>query len=84
MNGQIGQDLIGMRRGSTLRIEDGAGTLVRVLKGELWLTEEDSCEDHMLQAGQQFRLTRGGAAIAQAFKRSVIALSPAALGWRAA
>jgi hypothetical protein len=66
---------LGMPRGSMLRIEDGAGVLVYVWEGEVWLTQQGSTEDHMLQAGQWFRLDRGGATIAHAFKRSLVSLS---------
>lgn len=69
------QDRIGLPRGSLLRIDDGAGMLVHVREGEVWLTEEDSAADHLLGPGQQYRLTRGGAALAHAFRRSVVTLS---------
>jgi hypothetical protein len=64
-----------MPSGSMLRITDGAGVLVYVWEGELWLTQEGSTKDYMLQAGQWFRIDRGGAAIAHAFKRSLVSLS---------
>ena len=69
------QESIGMPRGSTLRIDDGAGTTVLVREGELWITEEGSREDRVLQSGQWYRLERNGAAVAQAFRRSVVALT---------
>ena len=42
------QDPIGMPRGSLLRIDGGAGVLVHVWEGELWLTQEGSAKDHVL------------------------------------
>jgi hypothetical protein len=66
---------IGMPRGSLLRIEDGAGVLVHVWEGEIWLTQDGSPRDHMLTAGQSFQVDRGGAALAHAFRRSVVSLS---------
>lgn len=75
MDGYLVKGSIGMPRGSLLRIEEGQGLLVYVWEGELWLTEEGSRKDHMLQAGQWFRVARGGAAIAHAFRRSVVSLS---------
>ena len=65
----------GMARGSMLRIEDGVGVQVRVLEGEVWLTQEGSATDHMLLAGQSFRIDRPGLSIAQAFKHSLVSLS---------
>jgi len=66
---------IRMARGRLLRIDDGAGGLVRVREGELWLTEEGGRKDHVLHAGQCLRLGRNGATLAQALKRSVVTLS---------
>jgi hypothetical protein len=72
------KDPIGIPRGSVLRIEGGAGVLVHVWEGELWLTQEGSRKDHLLGAGQSFRVERNGATLAQAFRRSVISLTPPA------
>ena len=66
---------VGLPRGSMLRIDEGAGVLLYVWEGEVWLTQEGSCRDHVLHAGQWFRLERGGAALAHAFRRSVVSLS---------
>jgi hypothetical protein len=74
----LSKDPIGMPRGSLLRIDGGAGVLVHVWKGEIWLTQEGSAEDHVLGAGQSLRVDGGGTALAQAFRRSVISLSAAA------
>jgi len=71
------QDPVGIPRGSLLRIDDGAGVLVHVWEGEIWLTQEGSAEDHVLGAGQSLRLDRNGTAFAQAFQRSVVSLSAA-------
>ena len=75
MDGYLVKGSIGMPRGSMLRIDDGAGMLVYVWEGELWLTQEGSTKDHMLQAGQWFRVERDGAALAHAFRNSVVSLS---------
>ena len=74
MEEDLGNGSVGMTRGSTLRIDDGRGTLVHVWKGEVWLTQEGSTKDHILSAGQSFRLDRNGAAILYAFQRSVVSL----------
>jgi hypothetical protein len=75
MDGYLVKGSISIPRGSMLRIDDGAGMLVYVWEGEIWLTQEGSRKDDMLQAGQWFRVDRGGAAIAHAFRRSVVSLS---------
>jgi hypothetical protein len=68
---------IGMPRGSLLRVDDGAGVLVHVWQGEVWLTEEGRERDFVLTAGQWHRLDRDGAALLHAFQRSVLGLSAA-------
>jgi hypothetical protein len=75
MDGYLINGSLGMPRGSMLRIQEGNGVLVYVREGELWLTQEGSHRDHVLQAGQRFRLDRGGATLAHAFRRSVVSLS---------
>jgi len=75
MNGFFGKDTIGMPRGSTLRIDDGAGVMLNVWEGELWLTEEGGRADHLLRAGQWIHLARGGATLAHAFRRCVVSLT---------
>lgn len=69
------QEPIGVPRGSLLRIDGGAGVLVHVMEGELWLTQEGSQKDHVLGAGQTFRIDRDGATLAHAFQRSLVSLS---------
>jgi hypothetical protein len=75
-----GEQSIGMPRGSTLRIEDGAGALVQVREGELWLTEEGSPQDHVLRAGDRYLVTREGATLAHAFRHCEVSVSPSAGG----
>jgi hypothetical protein len=66
---------IGIPSGSLLRIENGAGVLVYVWEGELWITEDGSPKDHVLQAGQSYQVSGSGATLAQAFKRSLVSLA---------
>lgn len=68
------RDPVSLARGGTLRIAGDEGTLVYVWEGEVWLTEDGAREDHVLSAGQWFRLGRA-AAIAQAFRHSVLTLT---------
>jgi hypothetical protein len=66
---------VGIPSGSLLRIDDGAGVLIHVWEGELWITEDYSLKDHVLQAGQSYLIEGRGATVAQAFKRSLVSLS---------
>jgi hypothetical protein len=72
---QIESDSIGLPRGRTLRIEDASGTLLHVWEGEVWVTQEGSTKDHVLIAGQSFRLDRDGMALVQSFRRSIVSLA---------
>jgi hypothetical protein len=69
------QGSLGLTRSDLLRIEDGAGILVYVWEGELWLTEEGELDDRVLRTGQWHRIARDGAAIAYALKRSAVTLT---------
>jgi hypothetical protein len=77
MDKHIVQSRLGMPPGALLHIDDGAGLLVQVLEGEVWMTEEGSETDHLLGPGQGMRLNRGGAALGQALRRCVVRLSSA-------
>ncbi len=83
MDEYIVQGSLGMPRGSSLRVEDGRGILVYVWEGEIWLTQDGSPEDHMLLAGQWFRLDRDGTAIAHSFRRSVVTMTAPDPDWHA-
>jgi hypothetical protein len=66
---------IDLPKGKVLRIEGGEGTLVQVWEGEIWLTQDRCSKDHLVSAGQWFRLDRDGLAIACSLKRSVLSVS---------
>jgi hypothetical protein len=75
-------DHLVMPRGSSLRIDDGAGILVRVRWGGAWLTQEADGRDHYLSAGEGFRLDRGGAALVTALRRACVdVIAPEAQGY---
>lgn len=80
MDQSLFQESIGMPRGSLLRIDDGVGLMVLVREGELWLTQEGSRKDHLLQPGQRFRIDRSGTTLAHAFRYSSVSLCAAAVG----
>ena len=72
---------LGMGRGASLRIEDGAGILVYIWEGEVWLTQEGDARDHFVTPGQWFRIERDGAALLYATRRTHATLtSPKAQG----
>ncbi len=75
MDGYLVKGSVNIPRGSMLRIDEGAGMLLYVWEGEVWFTQEGSSKDHLLRAGHWFRVERGGASLAHAFRRSVVSLS---------
>jgi Protein of unknown function (DUF2917) len=75
MDEYIVQGSVGMTRGSMLRIDDGRDILVYVWEGEVWVTQDGDRRDHMLRAGDWFRLDRNGSALVYSFRRSVLTLT---------
>ena len=59
---------VALDRGNLLRIKNGRGTRIRVASGVLWITEENSPEDHVLRPGDAIDLTRTGLAIVLAHR----------------
>ena len=57
---------IGLTRGSVARIENGRGTVLRVETGSVWVTQDGSRKDVLLQAGESFRIERDGATVLSA------------------
>ena len=64
-----------MTRGSTVRIEDGAGIMVYVWEGELWITQEGDARDHFVTPGRWFRLERNGTSLLHATRRTQATLT---------
>ena len=69
MNESVVQGVLGMARGSVLRLVDAQGLVLQVHEGALWLTQEGDALDRYIGPGGSFRLDRGGLAIAQAISR---------------
>jgi hypothetical protein len=75
MDGYLVHGGLGMARGSSVRIEDGAGILVYVWEGELWITQEGDQRDHFVSPGRWFRLERDGAALLYATRSTHVTLT---------
>jgi len=64
---------------ATLRVDDGKGTLLHVWEGSVWLTQERDRRDHLLKAGESFRLDRAGATLISPLgKAALVSLTPPA------
>ncbi len=59
---------INLEHADLLCIRNGPGTRLRVASGVLWMTEEDSLEDHVLSSGDVIALARRGTAIVYTFR----------------
>jgi|KBSMisStaDraftv2_1062788.scaffolds.fasta_scaffold59404_2 hypothetical protein len=68
---------IDLARGSSLRIDDAAGTLVYVWEGELWITQEGDTRDHFVSPGRWFRIERDGTSLLYATRSTRVTLTPA-------
>ncbi len=66
--------LVFLDQGNLLRIRNGRGTQVRVASGVLWLTEENSPEDHVLLPGDAIDLAHSGTALALALQVSRVVI----------
>jgi hypothetical protein len=71
--------LVALDRGDVLRIQNGRGTRVRATDGVLWITEENSPDDHVLLPGRSLELAQTGLAIVLAHRpaRVVVGVTPA-------
>ena len=67
MNIELASAALRLARGQTLKVRDGAGSTICAREGVVWITEENSRSDVLLEAGQCFRLQKRGVAIVQAF-----------------
>jgi hypothetical protein len=63
-----------LSRGHTVPVEGGAGRTVEAHSGRVWITEENSHRDIVLDAGQSFRLARPGLTIVEAFSDASISI----------
>ena len=68
------QGNLDLMRGNMVRIEDGRGTMVRVVSGEVWITEEGDPRDRFVTAGRYVRIVSSGVTLVSALRRSSISL----------
>jgi hypothetical protein len=62
-------------RGGSARIDDGAGMLVYVWEGELWITQDGDSRDHFVRPGRWFRVESRGATLIHATRRAHLTLT---------
>lgn len=64
-----------LNRGQTLRLTDGAGSTICAREGTVWITEENSRKDVVLEPGNCYRLGKPGLTIVQAFADAQVSLA---------
>jgi hypothetical protein len=64
-----------LARGQTLKIQDAEGSTICAREGTVWITEENSRKDVVLEPGGCFRLGRPGLTIVQAFADASVSLA---------
>jgi len=75
VTGHVVHGGLGIGRGASLRVEDGAGILVYVWEGELWVTQEGDPRDYFVAPGRWFRIDSGGTTLMYATRRTHAALT---------
>ena len=58
-----------------VRIEDGRGTMVRVVSGSVWITEEGDPRDRLMAAGARLAIASRGVTLISALTPSTISLT---------
>lgn len=75
MNIELSSGAVRLGRGQTLKVRDGAGSTLCAREGTVWITEQNSRKDVVLEAGQCYRLERAGMTVVQAFADASVSLA---------
>ena len=62
-------------RGQTLKLTDGAGSTICAREGSIWITEENSRKDVVLEPGGCYRIANPGLTLVQAFADAQLSLA---------
>jgi hypothetical protein len=65
---------LALRQRDTLTLEAARGALVRCLEGLVWITQDGDRADHIVAAGDSFRVDRDGSVIVQATRPARVAI----------
>jgi hypothetical protein len=81
----LGQSKLGLERDQLVAVRDGKGVRVACLSGTLWITQEHSTADVVLEAGQSVVIDHPGLTLVTALSPSTLRIcEPRAAGlWRA-
>lgn len=72
---EIASAALRLARGQTLKMRDAAGSTICAREGTVWITEENSRKDVVLEPGYCFRVKKPGLTIVQAFADASVSLA---------
>ena len=72
---EIASAALRLGRGQTLKIRDAIGSTICAREGTVWITEENSRKDVVLEQGYCFRVDRPGRTLVQAFADASVSLA---------
>jgi len=72
---EIASGALRLARGQTLKLTDGVGSTICAREGTVWITEENSRKDIVLEPGYCFRVDKPGLTLVQAFADASVSLS---------
>jgi hypothetical protein len=64
-----------LARGQTLKLTDSVGSTICAREGTVWITEENSRNDVVLEPGSCYRLGKPGLTLVQAFADASLSLA---------
>lgn len=74
MNLSMGQWTVGLERDKLIKLRDAKGMRISCLDGALWVTQEKSAADVVLEAGQSLVIGRPGLTLVMALRPSTLQL----------
>ncbi len=70
----ISAPVLALEAGQVVTLDDAAGRRISARTGILWVTEEGSRKDHIVNAGDAIILRRSGRAVVQALRNAWVAI----------
>lgn len=71
--------MIDLAHREILPIRNAAGTRIDCLRGRVWITEQPSAGDIVLEAGDAYRISHNGLAVVQALRDAVVGVRVSAV-----
>lgn len=75
MKFELASAALRLARGQTLKLTDSVGSTICAREGTVWITEENSRKDVVLEPGSCYRLGKPGLTLVQAFADAQVSLA---------